>query len=693
MHRFRYAACLVAMISFGSGVPGATGAEDTVGRARTLLDRNDARAAVDLLEEALVTEPGQRASILELLREGYEQAAKAAERDGDQAASELYRDNLEIVSRKATRSKPTTSEPAPLDPQAAPTPAPGAEPTDAHPAKVEPTPLDPNEAPKPLEEPLSQKGDSESDELKPLPLLPVSPGADTGNPPPAEEQTVELPTVPATKASQPVVVEDTGQSSLPPEEKLPPLAPPRQESAPSNRASVAPTQNPGDSPTTEPAQAAPVAQAPTPTAEVTVELADAAFTSKQYGRAGQIYGELSRQGKLPKSRLDHLAYCRCAEVVRRINAKPTTSEEWKQIDEEIRQIKAMNPRNWYAEYLRNLASERATSQRTRPSQKFVVRGSSPDEHQAVPGKYQQPPQQQDTQAPLTPPPAGDSLALPEPVQSPGPGSLNTNASSSLERAGNSEIVTNWQVRESANFRIYHTDPKLAEQVVQVAEVAREDQIKRWWGPTANVAWSPRCDIYIYPTAKSFSRMTGQTEESPGFSTMGMNAGKIVTRRINLRADHPTLTHAVLPHEVTHVVLADLFPTQQVPRWADEGMAVLAEPESEQLLRAGDLKDPLTSGKLFKLKDLMIMDYPEGKYWGLYYAQSVSLTRFMVELGTPAQFIQFVQASQRGQLEAELKRIYKINSIEELQNRWLAYARDTSSSLTAGVMKPSDTIQR
>ena len=48
-------------------------------------------------------------------------------------------------------------------------------------------------------------------------------------------------------------------------------------------------------------------------------------------------------------------------------------------------------------------------------------------------------------------------------------------------------------------------------------------------------------------------------------------------RTNLRADHPQVLTAILPHEVTHVVLADLFTTQQIPRWADEGMAVLAEP--------------------------------------------------------------------------------------------------------------------
>ncbi len=50
--------------------------------------------------------------------------------------------------------------------------------------------------------------------------------------------------------------------------------------------------------------------------------------------------------------------------------------------------------------------------------------------------------------------------------------------------------------------------------------------------------------------------------------------------------------AILPHEVTHVVLADLFTTQQIPRWADEGIAVLAEPNAEQEIRAAELQEPL-----------------------------------------------------------------------------------------------------
>ena len=116
------------------------------------------------------------------------------------------------------------------------------------------------------------------------------------------------------------------------------------------------------------------------------------------------------------------------------------------------------------------------------------------------------------------------------------------------------------------------------------------QAKRWGSAATRSTWSPKCDIYLYPTPEDFAQMTGQPETSPGFSTMGINGNRIIARRVNLRADHPQLLTAILPHEVTHVVLADLFTEKQIPRWADEGMAVLAEPVSEQLSRAGDLCD-------------------------------------------------------------------------------------------------------
>jgi hypothetical protein len=364
--------------------------------------------------------------------------------------------------------------------------------------------------------------------------------------------------------------------------------------------------------------------------------ADAAFRARRYQEAGKLYAGLDRAQRLPATRRDHWAYCRWNDVVRRINARPETPQQWAEIDQEIERIRAISPHNWYGEYLRNRASERPAAGRVRRTNRVVVRGAAPEEN-------------------------------PRPAPAPAP--------------------PRWQVLETPSFRIMHHDPELAARAAEVAEATRDAQIRRWTGAAPKGDWAPKCELYLYPTARAFSQMTGQPEESPGFSTMGMNAGRIIARRVNLRVDHPNLLRAILPHETTHVVLADLFPRQQIPRWADEGMAVLSEPPAEQQLRAVDLTRPLASGQLFPLRQLTAMDYPEGRYWGLYYAQSVSLTRFLVEQGDPSQFVQFVQGSQQNGLEAELRRVYHIDGFTDLENRWLVYAKGRSVETTATATRP------
>ena len=236
-------------------------------------------------------------------------------------------------------------------------------------------------------------------------------------------------------------------------------------------------------------------------------------------------------------------------------------------------------------------------------------------------------------------------------------------------------MATWKVHETPNFRIFHTDPRLAELAAEAAESVRAEQAKRWGSPALQKPWNPRCEIHLHPTGKAFAAATGQNESSPGFSTIESNGNRITTRRVLLRGDHPQLISAILPHEITHVVVADLFSDQQIPRWADEGIAVLSEPTAEQNLRAADLHDSFAAGQVFELRQLMSIDTPDGKDWSLYYAQSVSLARFLVELGNPEQMIQFVRESGRKGIEPALREVYRIGGFAELEERWQAFARE------------------
>jgi hypothetical protein len=435
------------------------------------------------------------------------------------------------------------------------------------------------------------------------------------------------------------------QSSEPPPPRPVQTAPPVASAPVTPDAQAAATAVPGAAP----------ARTGNEAARAQLEAALAAFKGRRYDEAGRIFSTLQRAHQLPQGAVQYWVYCRLVRVVNRINAKPSTPREWAEIDAELKQIETLSPKSWYADYLRNLVAERAPRKAASPRSKgVVIRGASPDE----------------TPTPLLP--LGDApQAKPRP-KSGTPAERSATPRTRIDRKPTK--LGNWLVLETTNFRILYADYDLAEQVAHAAEAAREAQTKRWTGKSPRGPWTPRCDIYLYPTGQILSRMTGQPEESPGFSTMGMNGGQIIARRINLRADHKNLVNAIVPHEVTHVVLADLFPHKQIPRWADEGMAVLAEPHTEQRIRVADLDEPLSSGRLFELGDLMQMDYPDGRYWALYYAQSVSLTRFLVDQGTPAQFIEFVRGIQRSDHQSELRRIYKIDGFPDLQKRWVAYAR-------------------
>ena len=427
--------------------------------------------------------------------------------------------------------------------------------------------------------------------------------------------------------------------------------------------------------------------------------ADQFFRAQNFDESGHIYAALAARNALPADRRPHWAYCRFKAVVRRINAGPRSSREWDAIEAEVRSIRQLTPGNWYGEYLINKIAEARRSKRRRGgnSDNLVVRGSSPDDpsppiQQQAPAPDRRRPgllgRSRGTTAPAPAQPAEDqplnlpgNLSLPDAPSGAGSPARPRNGGASnaaVPPASNEAGAIPWKIHESPNFRIYHCDPALAERAATIAESVRTAQGQRWGSTGTRAPWSPRCELFLYPTADAFAEATGQPATSPGLSTISNNGAQVLSRRMSLRADNPLLLQTTLPHEVTHIVLADLFVARAIPRWADEGIAVLVEPESEQRHREADLKGPLDGGRVFDVGRLMAMDYPDPKDWRLFYAQSVSLTRFLVEQGPPERFIQFIRDSQRVGSEAALRDVYHIDGLAALQERWLDYARKQTS---------------
>ena len=166
---------------------------------------------------------------------------------------------------------------------------------------------------------------------------------------------------------------------------------------------------------------------------------------------------------------------------------------------EIKGVRELSPHNWYGEYLRNFAAQPAG----RPA-----RGRPPcSSCGALPPRSRPPQAGRDgaglaatspPNAPAGPParPAGRGAEAGLPSRSPTGSVSDPELPRPPSRCGAGRAVAG------------------------AAESARTAQLNRWAGAAPRGAWSPRCDIYLYPSAGPFSQMTGQPEDSPGFSTMG-----------------------------------------------------------------------------------------------------------------------------------------------------------------------------
>ncbi len=618
------------------------GVTGQIAQARRLADVSDHQGVIGILEDALIeAKDSDRRTIVEMLKRSYMVMASRAQSSGHSRTAAHYRDNLEILE-KATRLSPGQQLPE----SAKSTPIPIAAALPSRPSTGELNPTAPS--PEPVVVP---KG------VVPLQASPVK-----------ENQ-----------APNPINLEPPPLEPAPPALAEPPRlgAPVEPRGADPKPASVPPAARPTDP---APVIGTPATPAnPKPNADLSE--ADRLFRAKQFIPAGQSYAALARDHRLPKNRVDHWAYCRWVAVVAALNAQPRSTREWDAIEAEVASIQRLAPGNWYGEYLRGKVAE-IRGGKSRPADRVVIRGSDPDE--ARPSRLKRlfgrgetnsgdPSASAMSPTPDPAPALGQPLALPEEARAPEP--------APTPRAP-SKPDNDWEIHDTTNFRVYHHDALLAARAAEAAESVRARQTEVWCSRKQEGHWTPRCEIYLYPDGKQFAKATGQPESSPGFSTMSSNGQSMIGRKVSLRADHPQLLSAILPHEVTHVVLADLFTTSQIPRWADEGIAVLAEPPAERDLRASELEKPLESGRIFNLATLMAMDYPAPQDWNVYYAQSVSLTRFLVDLGAPAQFIEFVRRAHDGGIEPALREIYQIDSLASLEDRWLSHARRQFAARTA-----------
>jgi hypothetical protein len=229
----------------------------------------------------------------------------------------------------------------------------------------------------------------------------------------------------------------------------------------------------------------------------------------------------------------------------------------------------------------------------------------------------------------------------------------------------------WQIRESAGFRVCSRGALPNDQVLATAlEVLRTDLSRKWLGDVPLPLWRPKCEIILHTSQKAYLRAVPGGTQTIGSSLIESEHGRIVTRRIDVRGDQPGWLNAAVAHELTHVILADVFANGEVPRWADEGMAVLADTPEKQRLHLRDLRDARQQGNHWRMVELFTLaGYPDEHRQAAFYGQSASVVKFLVDRGSPEQFRRFVQASLNDGYDRALNDVYQFRGLRELEQHW------------------------
>lgn len=250
------------------------------------------------------------------------------------------------------------------------------------------------------------------------------------------------------------------------------------------------------------------------------------------------------------------------------------------------------------------------------------------------------------------------------------------ASGSTKEPLECEKRGSWYIARTTNFFV--CSDQSHEQAVEMgrtAEAVRNEIRRRWLDEFDDQPWSPRCHLVLHRTWQGYVSAAGRgSEATVGSSLVTVEDGCITGRRIDLLCGGRSPSSSTLPHELTHVVLRERFVVAGVPRWADEGAAVLADSLDKRSLHRADLESAFTRRATFHAAELLIADgYPPAERWGTFYGQSASLVEFLIERRTPARFVEFLQQADAEGYDAALDRCYDIADVDELDRLWRHHA--------------------
>ena len=232
------------------------------------------------------------------------------------------------------------------------------------------------------------------------------------------------------------------------------------------------------------------------------------------------------------------------------------------------------------------------------------------------------------------------------------------------------------VASTTNFKVHSFQRGLdAAEVAKTCETLRSEAVAKWLGDSDVGEWQPCCTIVLHRSRASYANAVGHAaSRTSGSSLIDFRDGEVSVRRIDLLAERKDIALSALPHELTHVVLADRFGEKPPPAWADEGMATLADGADKQMRHKRDLDAAIRRGQTIPLARLLPSEqYPAGAHWAAFYGQSMFLVGMLCERRDSDEFVRFVELGREQGYDRALREVYDIDGIAELERLWRDHA--------------------
>jgi hypothetical protein len=239
--------------------------------------------------------------------------------------------------------------------------------------------------------------------------------------------------------------------------------------------------------------------------------------------------------------------------------------------------------------------------------------------------------------------------------------------------------------EAANFRtqnflVQAPTPELATAVGQAAEKYRHDLAVYWTGQPLR-HWPTPCPVRV---------IAGPHLAAQGVTTY--NPAPVRDFQMEVVGTPERILDSVLPHEVTHTVLATYF-GRPLPRWADEGICTTVEHDSERNKHEVKLREFLQSRRGIPMNQLFLMtEYPNDVL--PLYAQGYSVCQFLIAQKGPQAFIEFLRDYVRHpSWTANVQKHYEYESLAELQDYWVQWVSAGSGPVAqfAKIEMPGNSI--